>query len=124
MGFIDAIKSGFSKYVTFSGRAYRSEYWLWALFVAIGGIVTGILDSALFGYSVSNGASPLNGIFDLVTFLPSLALAARRMHDMDRTAWWLLIALTGIGAFVLIIWFCFRGTQGPNRYGPDLTPTG
>ena len=122
MGFVEAIKSGFSKYVTFSGRAFRSEYWLWVLFCVIGGGVTAILDSALFGYSV--GASPLNGIFDLVTFLPSLALAARRMHDMDRTAWWLLIALTGIGAFVLIIWFCFRGTQGPNRYGADLTPAG
>lgn len=123
MGFVEAIKSGFSNYVTFSGRAYRSEYWLWVLFAAIGGGVTAIIDSALFGYSVSSGTSPLNGIFELVTFLPSLALAARRMHDMDRTAWWLLIALTGIGALVLIIWFCFRGTHGPNRYGPDLTPT-
>jgi uncharacterized membrane protein YhaH (DUF805 family) len=40
---------------------------------------------------------------------------------MDRTAWWLLLLLTGIGAIVLLIWFCFRGTVGPNRYGPDQT---
>ena len=123
MSFVDAIKSGFSKYVTFSGRAYRSEYWYWVLFVVIASLVALTLDSAILGYSPS-GASPITGIFDLMTFLPSLALAARRLHDMDRTAWWLLIALTGIGSLLLIIWFCFRGTQGPNRFGPDLTPAG
>lgn len=123
MSFVDAIKSGFSKYVTFSGRAYRSEYWYWVLFVVIASLVALTLDSAILGYSPS-GASPITGIFDLVTFLPGLALAARRLHDMDRTAWWLLIALTGIGSILLIIWFCFRGTQGPNRFGPDLTPAG
>jgi uncharacterized membrane protein YhaH (DUF805 family) len=123
MSFVDAIKSGFSKYVTFSGRAYRSEYWYWVLFVVIASLVALTLDSAILGYSPS-GASPITGIFDLVTFLPSLALAARRLHDMDRTAWWLLIAFTGIGSILLIIWFCFRGTQGPNRFGPDLTPAG
>ena len=123
MSFVDAIKSGFSKYVTFSGRAYRSEYRYWVLFVVIASLVALTLDSAILGYSPS-GASPITGIFDLVTFLPSLALAARRLHDMDRTAWWLLIAFTGIGSILLIIWFCFRGTQGPNRFGPDLTPAG
>ena len=123
MSFVDAIKSGFSKYVTFSGRAYRSEYWYWVLFVVIASLVALTLDSAILGYSPS-GASPITGIFDLVTFLPSLALAARRLHDMDRTAWWLLIAFTGIGSILLILWFCFRGTQGPNRFGPDLTPAG
>jgi uncharacterized membrane protein YhaH (DUF805 family) len=123
MSFVDAIKSGFSKYVTFSGRAYRSEYWYWVLFVVIASLVALTLDSAILGYSPS-GASPITGIFDLVTFRPSLALAARRLHDMDRTAWWLLIAFTGIGSILLIIWFCFRGTQGPNRFGPDLTPAG
>src|ERR1700722_1854921 len=123
MSFVDAIKSGFSKYVTFSGRASRSEYWCSVLFVVIASLVALTLDSAILGYSPS-GASPITGIFDVMTFLPSLALAARRLHDMDRTAWWLLIALTGIGSLLLIIWFCFRGTQGPTRFGPDLTPAG
>jgi len=117
MNFGQAITSGFSHYVTFSGRAFRSEYWLWALFIAIGGLATAILDSAVFGYDP--GASPLNGIFDLITFLPSLAIAARRLHDIDRTAWWLLLALTIIGSILLIVWFCFKGTPGPNRFGPD-----
>jgi len=117
MNFVQAIKSGFSNYVTFSGRACRSEYWFWVLFGVIGGLVTVILDSVIFGYHA--GVSPLNGIFDLVTFLPGLAVAARRLHDIDRTAWWLLLALTLIGAILLIVWFCFRGTPGANRFGPD-----
>jgi uncharacterized membrane protein YhaH (DUF805 family) len=123
MTFPEAIKSGFSNYVTFRGRATRSEYWYWALFVTIASLVALTIDIGVLGFS-PNGAAPISSIFDLVTFLPSLAVAARRLHDMDRTAWWLLIAFTGIGAFVLIIWFCFRGTQGPNRFGPDLTPAG
>jgi uncharacterized membrane protein YhaH (DUF805 family) len=48
-----------------------------------------------------------------------LAVSARRLHDLDRTAWWLLLLLTGIGIILLIIWYCMRGTSGPNRFGPD-----
>jgi uncharacterized membrane protein YhaH (DUF805 family) len=117
MNFVQAIKSGFSNYVTFSGRACRSEYWFWVLFAVIGGLVTVILDALIFGYQA--GVTPLNGIFGLATFLPGLAVAARRLHDTDRTAWWLLLALTVIGAILLIVWFCFRGTPGTNRFGPD-----
>jgi uncharacterized membrane protein YhaH (DUF805 family) len=119
MNFGQAITSGFSNYVNFSGRAARSEYWYWVLFAVIGSVVAMIIDSVLFGYGVGQGATPLNSIFDLVTFLPGLALAARRLHDIDRTAWWLLILFTAIGAILLIIWYCFKGTEGPNRFGPD-----
>ena len=121
MGFGEAIASGFANYVNFEGRAYRTEYWLWVLFTVIGSLATGILDAAVFGYS-PGGVSPLNGIFALITLVPSLAVAARRMHDMDRTGWWLLLLLTGIGGLVLLIWFSFKGTHGPNRFGPDPLP--
>jgi uncharacterized membrane protein YhaH (DUF805 family) len=121
MNFVEAIKSGFSHYVTFSGRACRSEYWFWVLFALIGGAVTAGLDAAIFGYRP--GVSPFNGIFDLVIFLPGIAVAARRLHDIDRTAWWLLIALTGIGAILLVVWYCFKGTSGPNQFGPDPLPS-
>jgi uncharacterized membrane protein YhaH (DUF805 family) len=117
MNFVEAIKSGFSHYVTFSGRACRSEYWFWVLFATLGALVTVILDAVIFGFH--GGVSPLNGIFNLATFLPSLAVAARRLHDIDRTAWWLLILLTGIGAILLVVWYCFKGTPGPNRFGSD-----
>jgi uncharacterized membrane protein YhaH (DUF805 family) len=118
MNFIQAIGSGFTNYVNFSGRAARSEYWLWVLFTVIGCIAAGILDAALFGYDAPGG-SPLNAVFDVITFLPSLAIGVRRLHDIDRTGWWLLIALTVIGVFVLIYWACVKGTIWPNRFGPD-----
>jgi uncharacterized membrane protein YhaH (DUF805 family) len=117
MGFWQAIASGFSNYVTFSGRAIRSEYWFWVLFTIIGGIATEILDTAMFSHV--SGASPLNAVFNLITFLPSLALSVRRLHDINRTGWWVLIAFTVIGIFVLIYWACKKGTPGPNRFGPD-----
>jgi uncharacterized membrane protein YhaH (DUF805 family) len=120
MTFQQAVKSCFSKYVTFSGRATRSEYWYWVLFATLGSIVALIIDTAVLGFDPS-GATPITSIFDLVIALPGIAVGARRMHDMDRTAWWLLLTLTGIGAIVLLIWFCFRGTEGPNRFGPDQT---
>ena len=123
MTFGEAIKSGFSNYVTFGGRATRSEYWYWVLFVTVASLVALGIDAGVLGFSPT-GFSPISSIFDLVTLLPSIALAVRRLHDMDRTGWWLLITFTGIGSIVLIIWFCFRGTVGANRFGPDLTPAG
>jgi uncharacterized membrane protein YhaH (DUF805 family) len=120
MNFAQAIKSGFSHYVTFSGRAFRSEYWFWALFVAIGMAVTAVLDSEIFGYHP--GPSPIKTLFEVVTLLPSLAVAARRLHDTDRTAWWLLLLLTLIGVIALIVWYCEEGTPGPNRFGPNPLP--
>src|ERR1700686_5249734 len=108
MNFWQAIKSGFANYVNFSGRAIRSEYWFWVLFASLAGAVTGILDGVIF--SASNpGLTPISGILGLATFLPSWALVVRRLHDLDRTGWWLLIAFTIIGAFVLIYWFCKKG---------------
>ena len=116
MNFQQAIVSGFRNYVTFSGRASRSEYWYWVLFVVICAIATGILDRSLFEESE---VSPLNSIFSLITFLPGLAVGVRRLHDIDRTGWWWLIALTVVGIILLIVWACQPGTNGPNRFGPD-----
>lgn len=118
MNFWQAIRSGFYNYVTFSGRAIRSEYWYWVLFSLLCGLATEILDAGIFSFDIPS-ASPLNGVFNLLTFLPSLALSVRRLHDIDRTGWWVLIAFTIIGIFVLIYWACKRGTPGANRFGPD-----
>ena len=117
MNFWQAITSGYSNYVNFSGRAIRSEYWLWVLFTVIASAVTATLDAAIF--SSSPVVSPLNSIFGLVTFLPSFGIAVRRLHDIDRTGWWWLIAFTGVGLFLLIYWNCKKGTLGSNRFGPD-----
>jgi uncharacterized membrane protein YhaH (DUF805 family) len=113
MNFVDAIKLGFSNYVNFTGRACRSEYWYWVLFTVIVSVVTLIIDSAI-------GAQVTSTIWDLATFLPSLALAVRRLHDLDRSGWWfLLILIPLVGIIILIVWFCSKGSDGPNRFGPD-----
>lgn len=116
MGFGDAIKSGFSNYVTFSGRASRSEYWYWVLFAFIVAVVSTILDVAIFPYS---DTGPIETITGLLLLLPGVAMSVRRLHDIDRTGWWVLITFTIIGIILLIIWACMRGTSGNNRFGPD-----
>ncbi len=102
--------------MTFSGRAVRSEYWYWVLFIVLATLAAGILDAAIFPNSP---ASPLTSVFDIATFLPGLAVGIRRLHDIDRTGWWVLIALTLIDVILLIYWACKRGTAGANCYGPD-----
>lgn len=122
MNFTQAIASGFRNYVTFSGRAARSEFWYWALFVVILSVVAAILDAAVFPelwVDPENIVTPFGSVASLATLLPSLAVGARRLHDIDRTAWWLLLHLTLIGTFVIIYWACCKGTSGPNRFGPD-----
>jgi uncharacterized membrane protein YhaH (DUF805 family) len=113
MGFGQAISSGFSNYVNFSGRAARSEYWYWFLFVVVASIVTVIIDN-LIGHAITNP------IFSLATLLPGLAVTVRRLHDLDKSGWFIFLGLIPIvGAIILIIWFCTQGTTGANRFGPD-----
>ena len=113
MNFMDSIKLGFSNYVNFTGRACRSEYWYWFLFVTIVSVVTIIIYAVI-------GASVTNTIWSLATFLPSLAIAIRRLHDLDRSGWWILLGLIPlVGIIVLLIWYCSKGTDGPNRFGQD-----
>jgi uncharacterized membrane protein YhaH (DUF805 family) len=120
MNFTEAVKSGFRNYLNFNGRAARSEFWLWVLFTALGGIGSYILDTAIFVYhSDAMMNSPLNDIFSLVTLLPSLTITVRRLHDIDRSGWWALLLLTIVGTLWLIYWQCQPGTEGRNRFGED-----
>jgi uncharacterized membrane protein YhaH (DUF805 family) len=116
MNFFEAIKSVLTKYLQFSGRSARSEYWYWVLFVIIVSIALKQLDGAIFE-DMEQG--PLQAVFGIVTFLPALGVAARRLHDVDRSGWWILIVFTIIGIIPLIYWACLKGTDGPNRFGPD-----
>jgi uncharacterized membrane protein YhaH (DUF805 family) len=113
MGFGQAISSGFSNYVNFSGRSSRSEYWFWVLFVLIADVVAIAIDAAI-------GMQIVSSLFGLAVLLPGLAVTVRRLHDLDRTGWWIFLGLIPlVGAIILIIWFCSKGTDGPNRFGPD-----
>jgi uncharacterized membrane protein YhaH (DUF805 family) len=116
MGFQDAIRTVFGKYATISGRAARSEYWWWVLFIFLSSAVLGMVDRALFGREVQ----VLGAIFSLATLLPSICVAGRRLHDRDMSAWWLLLWLIPvIGWLVLLYFYATPGTPGPNRFGPD-----
>jgi uncharacterized membrane protein YhaH (DUF805 family) len=116
MGFQEAIRSVWGKYLTISGRAPRSEYWWWFLFIFLASAVLGIVDRALFGREVQ----VLGAIFSLATLLPSICVAGRRLHDRDMSAWWLLLWLIPlIGWLVLLYFYVTPGTPGPNRFGPD-----
>lgn len=129
MTFQEAVKTCLSKYATFSGRASRSEYWFFYLATLIVMLVASILDRALgldfkmtsplTGLEQSVGYGWLYAIAGLGLFLPSLAVAVRRLHDTDRSGWWFLLVLTIIGAIVLLVWFVSKGTTGDNTYGPD-----
>ena len=134
--FGEAIRTCFSKYATFSGRASRSEYWFFSLFITIVISVGAIIDYAA-------GSHIPNLLIWLVIL--SFAVQVRRLHDIDRTGWWVLGLVPAIGltpiadldmsvpyfivlpiwlvylltTVVLVVWACMRGTLGPNRYGPD-----
>ena len=113
MGFGQAIRTCFSKNSTFKGRAPRSEYWFFWLFTLIAVLVGHLIDDAI-------GTRFIGGIIALGLLLPSITVFVRRMHDIDRSGWWVLLDLVPVvGWIVLTVWACTRGTFGPNRYGPD-----
>ena len=119
MDFGTSIKTCFSKYAVFSGRASRSEFWWFVLFGLIGGVVTAVIDVMILGYS-AEAYGPINIIFTVITFLPYLAVGARRLHDINRSGWWQLITLTVIGIILLIIWWATVGKNKKNVHGSPL----
>ncbi|MFI2104134.1 DUF805 domain-containing protein [Isoptericola sp. NPDC019693] len=122
MSFSDAIKSAFSKYATFSGRARRSEFWYFYLFSVIVNAATNLLDRVLF-----DGNAVLNSIAALALLLPTLAVGARRLHDTDKSGFRLFWAfLPVIGWIMLIVWWVQDSQAGANQYGenPKGAPAG
>ena len=119
----------YKKYFDFSGRARRKEFWMYVLFYVIVYIVAGILDRALglggttesystygdgtasAGFSSSGGILTL--VWGLVNLIPSIAVSVRRVHDVDKSGWFILIPIYNL------ILYCTDGTAGPNRFGPD-----
>lgn len=95
MGFVAAVRTCLGKYVTFSGRARRPEYWWFALFVALGSIVATVIDGVLFGFGTDTepASQVVSPLFSLATFLPLLAAGWRRMHDTGKPGRYLFIPL-------------------------------
>lgn len=119
VSFGEAIKTCFSKYVAFTGRARRSEYWYFMLFYFIIYLIAAIIDAVI---SVSNGEPSLvfKVIVWLVFLLPTLAVLFRRLHDIGKSGWWWLLAFIPIiGTIILIVWECQDSSAEENQYGPS-----
>jgi uncharacterized membrane protein YhaH (DUF805 family) len=108
------------KYADFSGRARRKEYWLFTLINILILIGLAIIDVTA-GLEVGDEEmGVLSGIYALAVLIPGIAVSVRRLHDTDRSGWWLLIGIVPlIGDIVLLIFFVLDGTPGDNRFGPN-----
>lgn len=116
--FVEAIKVCFTKYATFKGRASRSEYWWFFLFTTLLGALGGMLEAAM-----GNDGAAISGLFGLATFLPSLAVTVRRLHDTDRSGWWVggfYLAMVVFGFVVGIIFAIASQTGDPRNTGLGL----
>ena len=115
--FTDAIKICFSKFADFSGRARRQEYWYFTVFNMVIQAGLNALGRLVFG-SDSNMASIFSGIFSLVILIPSLAVAWRRLHDVDKSgAYYLFMLIPFIGWIIVLIQLCKDSQPGENRFG-------
>jgi uncharacterized membrane protein YhaH (DUF805 family) len=104
MTFGESISACFSKYATFDGRASRPEFWWWSLFTFLASAASGVVSETL------------SALFSLAVLLPSLAVGARRLHDTDRSAWFLLLwFIPIIGWIVLLVW-AVQEAKEPNRF--------
>jgi uncharacterized membrane protein YhaH (DUF805 family) len=109
------------RYAEFTGRSRRKEYWLFLL-LAIGiSIVASILDSILgMGSMIAGTYGPLRVLVGLALVVPWLAVSIRRLHDSDRSGWWLLIGVVPIvGGIIVLVLMALEGTRGANRFGAD-----
>ena len=120
----------YRRYAAFSGRSRRKEFWMFALFCFLVGLAIDIVFGnpayERFGWHVSVATTltgtggVLRGLFNLASFVPAIAVATRRLHDIDRSGWWqLLMFIPLLGWIVLLVFYCLDSNSGPNRFGPD-----
>jgi uncharacterized membrane protein YhaH (DUF805 family) len=108
------------KYAVFSGRSRRAEYWYFVLFNIIVAIVLSLIDTLLGTFDFVQGIGLLSGLYALAVLIPTLAGTVRRLHDIDRSGWWIFIKeIPLIGSIVLLVFAVTDGTPGSNRYGPN-----
>lgn len=123
MGFAEAVKSFWSNYATFKGRARRSEYWFIQLFLIITNVAVAAIDLALMNGDVdrfiANGGGGIVGlVWILVTIVPALAVLFRRLHDTGKSGWWVLMGFVPFaGAIVLFVFTVLDSTPAENKYG-------
>jgi uncharacterized membrane protein YhaH (DUF805 family) len=111
------------RYAEFSGRSRRMEYWMFSL---IHFVILLVLCAGIAGFGLAKqpmvGAtlSLIAGAYGLAALVPSLALCVRRLHDIDKSGWWILIGLVpAVGGIVLLVMAALAGTPGANQFGSD-----
>jgi len=109
MTFTESIKVCFSKYADFNGRASRSEYWWFALFIVLATFAADVI------------SDKLSLLISIATLLPLIAVTARRLHDTNRSGWLQLIALIPVLGWIAIIYFLIQKPKEPNNFGPTAT---
>ena len=106
-------------YAKFTGRARRREYWMFILFNFVIGFFLGIIDGLLGTFNAEAQVGLLGTLYSLFVLIPSIALGVRRLHDIGRTGWWLLISfIPFIGAIVLLVFFVLDSREEGSKYGP------
>jgi uncharacterized membrane protein YhaH (DUF805 family) len=106
-------------YANFEGRARRKEYWMFALFSSLISIALTVLDNIL-GFASDGETGILSGIYSLAVFIPGIAVAVRRLHDVGKSGWMLLLVLLPIIGWIwLFVLYVTEGQVGDNEYGPD-----
>lgn len=115
LDFISSIRTCFSKYVTFKGRASRSEFWFFILFAVLSDMAAEMIGD------VSGGTTAyLPLVVELALLPPSVAASVRRLHDQGKPGLWYFVGLIPVlGTILLLLWFCKRGTTGTNQFGDD-----
>lgn len=104
------------KFSNFEGRARRSEFWWFYLACAVVNYALNLI----FGFFSPTAAMVVSGIFSLAILVPSLAVGARRLHDIGKSGWMQLLAIIPIvGAIILIVWWAQDGSKAENEYGPS-----
>ena len=123
---VAAVRKVLSNYATFTGRASRPEFWWWILAVFLATLAAQAVDAILIGpilgfdFGDESAGQPVSLLLSLAIFLPALAVGARRLHDMGKSGWWLLIGFVPIVGVLVLLWFYTQPSEGPNAWGaPD-----
>ena len=115
----ESTKACFRKYAVFSGRSSRQEYILFYIFITLVPFLLGVIEE-LLGFFPSTDYTIFGIIFNLAVFLPTWAVTIRRLHDVNRSGWWILINLTIIGIIPFVYWTCIKKSdENENRFGSN-----
>ncbi|MBI1392857.1 MAG: DUF805 domain-containing protein [Alphaproteobacteria bacterium] len=122
VSFFAALFLAFGNFFKFEGRSSRGAYWWYVAWLFLIGALTQSLDAIVFPYLAlaEPGIRPVFSVWTLLTFFPSLGMGVRRLHDIGKSGWWLLLILTGIGIVLIIYWAAQPGHREENLYGPDV----